>query len=195
MVKWPLVHPWSGCHHQWRVHHGSSSKILPLWGHDLVCWANHSGWVCALSKGWGLIESLLQSWSDVSGWRQTSIWHQLRDPTWSQCLFWMGGGWGHPPEAFLCLANTWWPGHTAADREASSGGMQGLLWDCLGWSSWGAYGPSPWWMSFIQVCVEFFTTIYNGQEFSLDVGIMGLGVHEGLACKSNGLSILDDAGS
>ena len=48
---------------------------------------------------------------------------------------------------------------------------------------------------FIQVCVEFFTTIYNGQEFSLDVGIAGLSVHEGLACKSNGLSILDDAGS
>ena len=47
----------------------------------------------------------------------------------------------------------------------------------------------------VQVCVEFFTTIYDGQEFSLDVGIMGLSVHEGLACKSNGLSILDDAGS
>ena len=47
----------------------------------------------------------------------------------------------------------------------------------------------------IQVCVEFFTTIYDGQEFSLDVGITGLSVHEGLACKSNGLSVLDDAGS
>ena len=47
----------------------------------------------------------------------------------------------------------------------------------------------------IHVCVEFFTTIYDGQEFSLDVGIAGLSVHEGLACKSNGLSILDDAGS
>ena len=43
--------------------------------------------------------------------------------------------------------------------------------------------------------MEFFTTIYNGQEFSLNVGIMGLSVHEGFACKSNGLSILDDAGS
>ena len=31
--------PWSGCHHRWRVHHGSSSKILLLWGHDLVCQA------------------------------------------------------------------------------------------------------------------------------------------------------------
>ena len=40
-----------------------------------------------------------------------------------------------------------------------------------------------------------FSTIYDGQEFSLDVGIMGLSVHEGLACKSNGLSVLDDAGS
>ena len=47
----------------------------------------------------------------------------------------------------------------------------------------------------IQVHVEFFTTIYDGQEFSLDVGIMGLSVCERLACKSNGLSILDDAGS
>ena len=47
----------------------------------------------------------------------------------------------------------------------------------------------------IQVCREFFTTIYNGQEFSLDVGIVGLSVHEGFAHKSNGLSVLDDAGS
>ena len=47
----------------------------------------------------------------------------------------------------------------------------------------------------IQVCMEFFTTIYDGQEFSLDVGIVGLGVHEGFAGKCNGLSILDDAGS
>ena len=47
----------------------------------------------------------------------------------------------------------------------------------------------------VQVCVEFFTIIYDGQEFSLDVGILGLGVHEGLASKSNGLSVLDDAGS
>ena len=46
-----------------------------------------------------------------------------------------------------------------------------------------------------QVCMEFFTTIYGGQEFSLDVGIVGLSVHEGLAPKSNGLSIPDDAGS
>ena len=47
----------------------------------------------------------------------------------------------------------------------------------------------------VQVSVEFFTTIYDGQEFSLNVGIMGLSVCEGLACKSNGLSVLDDAGS
>ena len=47
----------------------------------------------------------------------------------------------------------------------------------------------------VQVCMEFLTTIYNGQEFSLNVSIAGLGVHEGLACKSNGLSILDDSGS
>ena len=47
----------------------------------------------------------------------------------------------------------------------------------------------------IQVCIEFFTTIYDGQEFSLNVGVAGLGVHEGFAGKSNGLSILDDAGS
>ena len=47
----------------------------------------------------------------------------------------------------------------------------------------------------IQVRMELFTAIYNGQEFSLDVGIMGLSVHEGLAGESYGLSILDDAGS
>ena len=47
----------------------------------------------------------------------------------------------------------------------------------------------------IQVCMELFTTIYDGQEFSLDVGITGLSVHEGLARKSYGVSILDDAGS
>ena len=47
----------------------------------------------------------------------------------------------------------------------------------------------------VQVCVEFLTTIYDGQEFSLNVGVMGLSVCEGLAHKSNGLSILDDAGS
>ena len=47
----------------------------------------------------------------------------------------------------------------------------------------------------IQVHMELFTAIYDGQEFSLDVGITGLGVCEGLAGKSNGLSILDDAGS
>ena len=43
--------------------------------------------------------------------------------------------------------------------------------------------------------MEFFTTIYDGQEFSLNVGIVGLGVHEEFAGKCNGLSVLDDAGS
>ena len=47
----------------------------------------------------------------------------------------------------------------------------------------------------IQVDMEFFTTIYDGQEFSLNGGIMGLSVCEGLAHKSYGVSILDDAGS
>ena len=42
---------------------------------------------------------------------------------------------------------------------------------------------------------NIFTTVYDGHEFSLNVGITGLNVHEGLAHKSNGLSILDDAGS
>ena len=149
MVEWPLIHPWSGCHHRWRVCHGSSSKILPHWGHDLVCQANHSGWVCAPLRGGGVpLCPLHQSWSNILGWRQTLIWHPLRGPTWSQCLFWMGGSWGHQPETFLYLASMWWPGHTAADGGASSGGMQGPLWDFLGWSSQGAYGPSPWWMSF-----------------------------------------------
>ena len=41
-----------------RVCHGSSSKILPLWGHDLVSQANHSGCVCAPLRGWGPIVSL-----------------------------------------------------------------------------------------------------------------------------------------
>ena len=47
----------------------------------------------------------------------------------------------------------------------------------------------------VQVCMEFFTTIYDGQEFSLNVGIAGLGVHEGFAAKHYGLFILYDAGS
>ena len=47
----------------------------------------------------------------------------------------------------------------------------------------------------VQVHMEFLTTIYDGQEFSLDVGIAGLSVHEGFAGKCNGLSILYDAGS
>ena len=47
----------------------------------------------------------------------------------------------------------------------------------------------------VQICMEFFTTIYNGQEFSLNVGIAGLGVHEGFAGKHDGLSVLNDAGS
>ena len=47
----------------------------------------------------------------------------------------------------------------------------------------------------VQVHMEFFTTIYDGQEFSLDVGIAGLGVHEGFDGKCDGLSILDGAGS
>ena len=43
--------------------------------------------------------------------------------------------------------------------------------------------------------MEFFTTIYDGQKFSLDVGITCLGVCEGFAGKCDGLSILNDAGS
>ena len=43
--------------------------------------------------------------------------------------------------------------------------------------------------------MEFSTTIYNGQEFSLDVGTVGLSVHEGFTGKCDGLSILNDAGS
>ena len=43
--------------------------------------------------------------------------------------------------------------------------------------------------------MELFTAIYDGQEFSFDVGIAGLGVCEGLAGESYGFSILDDAGS
>ena len=47
----------------------------------------------------------------------------------------------------------------------------------------------------IQVRMEFFASIYDGQKFSLNVSIMGLGVHEGFTGKCNGLSILYDAGS
>ena len=43
----------------------------------------------------------------------------------------------------------------------------------------------------VQVCMEFFTTIYNGQKFSLNVGIVGLSVREGFAGKRNGLSVLN----
>ena len=41
----------------------------------------------------------------------------------------------------------------------------------------------------VQVCMEFFTTIYDGQEFSLDVGIVGLSVHEGI-CWQNMMGCL-----
>ena len=47
----------------------------------------------------------------------------------------------------------------------------------------------------VQVCMEFFHNHIDSLEFSLDVGITGLSIHEGLACKNNGLSVLDDAGS
>ena len=47
----------------------------------------------------------------------------------------------------------------------------------------------------VQVCMEFFTTIYDGQESSLNVGVAGLGVHEGFAGKCDGLSVLSDADS
>ena len=30
----------------------------------------------------------------------------------------------------------------------------------------------------VQVCMEFFTAIYDGQEFSLNIGIAGISVHE-----------------
>ena len=40
-----------------------------------------------------------------------------------------------------------------------------------------------------------FSQPYMMAKSSLDVGIAGLSVHEGLACKSKGLSVLDDAGS
>ena len=43
--------------------------------------------------------------------------------------------------------------------------------------------------------MELFTAIYDDQEFSLDVGIAGLHIHEGLAGESYQFSILDDAGS
>ena len=47
----------------------------------------------------------------------------------------------------------------------------------------------------IQVHVEFFTTIYDGQEFSLNVGIMGLVSMRDLLVKAMGCPSLDDAGS
>ena len=108
----------------------------------------------------------------------------------------MGGSWGHLPEAFLCLAGTWWPGHTAGDRGEFSGGVQGLLWDFLGRSSRGAYGLSPQWMSF---CIGMYGIFHNHIQWPRVLSqcwhSMGLGVHEGLACKSNGVSVLGDAGS
>ena len=50
MVEWPLIHPWLGCLHWLRVHHGSSSRILLLWGHGPVNQASHSGWVCTIER-------------------------------------------------------------------------------------------------------------------------------------------------
>ena len=40
-----------------------------------------------------------------------------------------------------------------------------------------------------------FSQPYTMAKSSLDVGVVGLGVHEGFAGKCNGLSILNDAGS
>ena len=194
MVELPLVHPWLGCYCRWRAHHGSSSRILPLWGHDLVCQANHAGWVCALLRGWGPTVSLHWSWSGILGWRQTSIWHPLRGPAGSWCWSWKEGGWGHQPEAFPCLVCMWWPGHTAAEEhplEACRDCCEILQADHLEGLVVCLYDECP----PIQVHMQLFTAIYDGQEFSLDVGIMGLGVCEGLAGESYQCSILDDAGS
>ena len=47
----------------------------------------------------------------------------------------------------------------------------------------------------IQVCMELFTAINYGEKLSLNVGIVSFSVCEGLAHKSYGVSILDDAGS
>ena len=47
----------------------------------------------------------------------------------------------------------------------------------------------------IQIRMEFLTTIYDGQEFSLNVGVACLSVCEGFAGKCDGLSVLNDAGS
>ena len=43
--------------------------------------------------------------------------------------------------------------------------------------------------------MEFLTTIYDGQKFTLDVGITCLSVLEGFAGKCDGLSVLNDADS
>ena len=169
MVELPLIHLWVGCHCQWRTHHGSSSKILLLWGHDLVCQANHSGWVCALLRGWDPTVSLHWSWSGILGWRQTSIWHPLRGPAGSRCWSWKEGGWGHQPKTFPCLVCMWWPGHTAADRGASSGGMWGPLWDSSGWSSWGACGLSSWQMFLPYRYVWNFSQPYTMAKSSLSM--------------------------
>ena len=140
MVEWPLVHPWWGGRHRWIACLGNSSRIWLLGGHDLVCPANRLGWVGAPSRGWGLIASRLQSWWDVSGRMRRMIWCRLIGLTWSRCLFWMGDGWGHLPEAFPCLVDMLWSGRTAADGGAFSGVVQGPLWDFSGWSSQGACG-------------------------------------------------------
>ena len=43
--------------------------------------------------------------------------------------------------------------------------------------------------------MEFFASIYDGQKFSLNVSVTGLGVCEGFTGKCDGLSVLYDAGS
>ena len=146
MVEWPLIHPWWGGHHRWRAHLGSSSRIWPLWGHDLVCQAKpFRVSQCTIERMGSHCISAAILW-DISGRMWRLIWHQLIGLTWSWCWFWMEDSWGHLPEACPCLVGMLWSGHTAADGGAFSGVMQGLLF-IFRLIILGACGLFPWWMS------------------------------------------------
>ena len=120
-----------------------------LGGHDLVCQANHSGWVSAPLRGWGLIASRLQSWWDISGRMRRLIWHWLVGLTWSRCWFWTGGRLRASarsislPGLYVMIRS-----YCLQTEEHSLESCRGLLWDFSGWSSWGACGLFPQRMSF-----------------------------------------------
>ena len=176
------VHPWSGCHHWWKVCHGSSSKILLLWEHNLVCQGNRSRVSLCTIERMGVPLCLCSNLGQMSSRGEGKHWYgiDLEGPTWFQCWFWIGR-WLRASTRSISLPGQYVMTTSYCCRWRS------ILWRHAGATvrffrliiSRGLWSMSPQWMSFcIGTCMEFFTTIYNGQEFSLDVGIMGLSVRD-----------------